>query len=390
MVHATRNFVYSESENSQYLNYFFLQSIYLTYTLTLNNYNQPFLPILNSDILTLSASSKREEDYFLKISNLNTDSGLILEELESMKTFSYDFSKSLVMGRQNKKDFFWSGRFTISNIVETYTRKYIKLQNIFADAGGFLKSIMLIFTFINNYFTNIFFFDKLLVDYYNNFRKSLKGNSKNDISNNNSIEFFKSFHTKLKFKPISKTFDIISSEKIFIQSFKSKVIKNKNSKNSPDQSNTKISNDFSHSHRYFNLKTKQENISKDLFELNIFPKTWKNAICFCKNKNKNNNINFENIFKSTLDIQNIFLNINRLKFLEKIILNETQRKFEKMTLYRVVLNKLLKKKNFIKASFKNSNYYDIKEQLKNAKNVELNLNKKLLEYEVKNFKLFEK
>ncbi len=159
---TTKNDCLPTEEIDKSLENFFVQFVYMDYYIDLSNYENPFNPMLKSDLLQSFSLSVRIDEYLYKINNLFTDSGWIMESTKFSKSYSYDSRTTFNIGKN--PEYMWNTKFTISNIVDVYNRKYIRLQTVFENVGGFLKTILLIFTFINNYFTGNYFIEELFTN----------------------------------------------------------------------------------------------------------------------------------------------------------------------------------------------------------------------------------
>jgi hypothetical protein len=159
-----------------------------------DNYTNPIKTILGSDILQGSAASARLDQYFFKTGEYTTDSGLILEDKKVDRTFRFDYKTSFSIA--SNPLFVFEVICSLGNLVENYSRSYVKVQSILASTGGFIKFILMMLTVLNTFYINKFVHEEIFLD----FQKSIdtipkKGdafnpdslfmkNSRNNFNNN--------------------------------------------------------------------------------------------------------------------------------------------------------------------------------------------------------------
>ena len=301
--------------------------------------------------------------------------------------------------------------------MDVYNRKYVRLQTVFANVGGFLKAIMVIFTFVNNYFTNNYFIDELFLKSHEKYKQTLnfkypgstwnisgKGNSgktslnkkKSDPSKMAPLEEKKENNNFTTYDANGVLNSPTTKEQLITTEgtrFKKKKI-NKKSTNT----NTGSSNSLSASPTATPLKANSSELNFD----DIRPIRMNDLLCPCLRNKRRIYINkFESIYKTTLYIINIFMDFKELNFINKLIFSKNQRNLEKLALHKSVIKKSLglkteklsqgemPKKNNIKDARKKSVMLtkDIFEDLvvnakteKNEKTNDLNFDEKLLMY----------
>jgi hypothetical protein len=139
-----------------------------------------------------------------KIINLVTDSGLLLDTHEERTSFQFKSSTAFSFGPN--PNYIFVVKLYISNIVETYTRRYLKLQTVLANVGGITKFFMIFLGLVNSYFANFSFKEKILLSSVSKLKKlNLNKTIPNQVSFSQSNDFLKAdnFLNKTKKSPIN-------------------------------------------------------------------------------------------------------------------------------------------------------------------------------------------
>jgi hypothetical protein len=367
-----------EAERNEYLDDWYVQVMYLSYSLSLTNYEKPILSVLNSDIIPLALGTLTNQEYFLKISTLNTDSGLILESMDTDYTFSYDYSirSNQVMPKENP--YVFNALFTISNVQEIFTRRYIKIQGILAVVGGFMKFLLSFVTFFNNYLIETYFCDDLIMT-------SLH---KTDISSKmgSEAENLKQHATSI-IRPLNVNPNLPSNVSYKVKnpklpSYASHKVENTISANSLQVHKSINSQKNMMMNDIETIKLKEEK------SLNNFkPLKFKNILFFCFYKNKKFiGEKIRNNFRKKLDVKNIFYYFHKINFLEKILITENQRKLEKIAIHKKIIHNLtvekcdksqIDEKGQINEK---NNYIYLLNELKNTNEDDSKINERILKY----------
>lgn len=132
------------------LSAFFVQFLYLDHYVNSLNYSVPIKPLLNSDMIQLAYSSSRYDFYTFNLISFYTDSGWIMEDSTYLNSFQFAGKSSIMYA--STPAYIQNIGISLTNMQDTYTREYIKLQTIFANTGGFIKFFMLFLSFINKFF----------------------------------------------------------------------------------------------------------------------------------------------------------------------------------------------------------------------------------------------
>jgi hypothetical protein len=182
------------------------------------NYETPITNyILNKYKLVNDGSHKLYELYLQKI-NVITDRGAVFEDHQTVSTYSYEYAELDTGPMGADKSLFDMNIYSSNNLVN-FKRKYIKIQNIFANIGGLMQALLISAKIMTYYFSKIHKNTKLV---------------------NNILEFENSYHEELTPHVILKRISIVNREKSKLEfsAYKDSYIafdnKNINIDNSPD------------------------------------------------------------------------------------------------------------------------------------------------------------
>jgi hypothetical protein len=84
-----------------------------------------------------------------------------MESTQITQGFSFESKNNFNVGKNSQ--YVWNVKIFISNIVDVFTRKYFRLKTVFANVGGFLKTILMLFMFISNFINSKYFIDDLFL-----------------------------------------------------------------------------------------------------------------------------------------------------------------------------------------------------------------------------------
>ena len=221
----------------------------------------------------------------ITINNLNfnpvviqTNDGLVFNTNKSINSYILDFNEKLTYERGDAT-LLSAWYFVISNLCETYTRTYPKVQEALANVGGALKAILMIAEIINYLFNQW----RIILDIQYECEKFGLEYSSFGLANKNNICLKK-------------------------QKFEFSIIRNKDNKNkkiNTNKSSSKIPlgpNNISN--KYF-IENKFKKINNYIDYVN---KNEKNGIINCNNTNSNINSNSTN--KESNNINNLYKKVN--------------------------------------------------------------------------------
>jgi hypothetical protein len=279
---------------------FFAQYVFLDYYSDLIDYENPLKAYWRSNLIQLSSSSFRTDEYTFRVMNVLTDEGLIMDSSRLLSSFQFD-SKSGITSNANNQNILVI-RNDISNINLFTGRKYMKIQLVIANTGGFIKFLTMLASFLLSYLNRYFYIETIYMNSLSFFNKlcidepstSLYQNSKIQMVqlpvNNNFLEFNSDFVGKNKSqKSFNKETEIIK-----------KTEKNEN---------------------LTQEKTKNFNFRKIIYKkINVC-----SPLCF-NNRSMSSIKKLDNCFKSEMDIFNLFLLFQNYKLIENIIFDENSKR----------------------------------------------------------------
>lgn len=203
-------------------------SIYTSYyNIKTINHTNPFTTVIYNDFFPVSKNTLTHAFIFLMHSEMNTDEGMIFQNMKTLSKFSIDRAKYNYYSDSESDNRFLKFQFELSNLKRITTRRYIKLQEVLAQIGGIMKFLMIIGSFINFLVSNILIKEYLVNLFYDletekpNLTVASTINLK-DISDN--IQINSCFPSKLYY-PLRNKIKLSKCEYILFCCFKSKNIK---------------------------------------------------------------------------------------------------------------------------------------------------------------------
>ncbi len=92
---------------------------------------------------------------------MSTDNGLIFNLVDTQNHLKVDEIKELYYNTSLEDDLFIRFIFRYSSNKTKMYRKYVKLQNVFVELGGFLKFLTFFSTIVNFSFSKLTFYEML-------------------------------------------------------------------------------------------------------------------------------------------------------------------------------------------------------------------------------------
>lgn len=118
------------------------------------NYNEPFNHFILCLYKNIRLSVSKVYDVFIKIQEVQTDRGIIFQQIESQITYSFDYSGSDENDLTEDKILMDINLYP-ANHQQIYKRAYIKVQSLLANLGGLAKALMIASYIISFYFSKI-------------------------------------------------------------------------------------------------------------------------------------------------------------------------------------------------------------------------------------------
>ena len=134
-----------------YLNGTFAAIEFTDISIDPTNYTEPDTAIIGEGYSTVSNKSYREMHVFLKSVKIKKDNGYVFSFFTEKNYIQLDFVKD--MNTITPKEEFCSITLKISNTVDVYTLRYVKLQTTIANIGGFIKVITVIGTILTFFYS---------------------------------------------------------------------------------------------------------------------------------------------------------------------------------------------------------------------------------------------
>ena len=284
----------SQSEINYYLNGTFMAIDFQDISIEPNNFSYPIIPKVGQFYTTLSKNYFKEIHLYFKKILIETDKGLIFNEIENKEYVQYDHNEDMLSFKSSGNGDFLEFSIKFADKITLFSRSYTKAQTVISNIGGFVKFIqttfwVLSYIFIENtvfqkIINKIFYFDekmfekKKLVNLKKARRKSVF-----DMNCNNSA-------TSKKILDINIKSNSIDNNKDKQQSF-----------HSDSNINLKKKSNEQNSIFFYTTLNKEENLNKgiginncnnyysDKNKINSFLKTSENSLFIAKCKQINLN-----------------------------------------------------------------------------------------------------
>ncbi len=314
-------------------------------TLDPTNYTNPDMVYIGDSYTTLSNKFFKEMHHYINIVNFETDKGSLITDIQKETFLRTDYIKEMTDLRKSEN--FLSYTVKLSTKIETYARSYTKIQNIAAEAGGFIKILSIICYHVSFYYNKAKFYQligearicenikTIRNKDCNNFLFGNHHNNSNNISKFDSSNEYSNREEKNENKKI-KTNNLISNNDSYRDNFNKSIKYLENS--FKDQTNNFINNsnqeNFSNDNRYLNKETsyKKNFIRNNSYQGTIPQKQSQNKLNlhFSKtqldenNKSEMNDFSFKNPFNNRYSkTQECSSEMTKIKGLKRIKLNFT-------------------------------------------------------------------
>jgi hypothetical protein len=173
-------------------NYIDMHVVCLDYFIDTKDYINPIKPTFFSSINIGSVKGSRTDEYVFKNTEVRTDEGWIMESIDTKYTNQYERSGSTFVN-WSPGDPIHFDIFTVDSLRDINHRKYLKLQDVLATSGGFLKICLLFFSFLNDYFQSHNLIENMYLQIIEKYCKRVNQslgdnenlNSQNNLQHNN-------------------------------------------------------------------------------------------------------------------------------------------------------------------------------------------------------------
>ena len=132
-----------------------------------SNYSFPILPTLQDIYTTISKQIYRDLMLYYEITEIKTDTGIFLENINSEKLLKFD--KKIETFYLRPEENYYDGdsiigiQIRLSDNIHVQHREYKKMQNVFATAGGYMQMLNVFFTLLS-IFPNKYIYDNIIMN----------------------------------------------------------------------------------------------------------------------------------------------------------------------------------------------------------------------------------
>lgn len=132
----------------------FYSFLYVDSLPTLDDYSSPIKQTLTNKFEMLMLQTAKRSVQYLKAVGANTDNGWLFSDISSEYIYSSDYiSTDFTLKSEWGQDVLYSHFIYLGRKREEYSRSYAKVQEIFAQIGGFLKFFDLLLGYFYSYFS---------------------------------------------------------------------------------------------------------------------------------------------------------------------------------------------------------------------------------------------
>ena len=132
-----------------------------------SNYSFPILPTLQDIYTTISKQIYRDLMLYYEITEIKTDTGIFLENINSERLLKFD--KKIETFYLRPEENYYDGdsiigiQIRLSDNIHVQNREYKKMQNVFATAGGYMQMLNVFFTLLS-IFPNKYIYDNIIMN----------------------------------------------------------------------------------------------------------------------------------------------------------------------------------------------------------------------------------
>ena len=164
----------SEEEIIKYTENTYLSLIYLSYSVNHFNVSNPIIEIYRSDGFSLSFDYLRRYFYYFSPSIYESDRGLFYSNIKYHKFFEFELIYPDIIDKKVNVDY-TKNNPSLTEVFITfycrekhYVRKYVTIQDVLGNIGGFLDIILKIFQYISVYLSKKAFICDIMNSVVNN------------------------------------------------------------------------------------------------------------------------------------------------------------------------------------------------------------------------------
>jgi hypothetical protein len=153
-----------------------MQMITLDHFIDPKDYENPIKPIFNVDLNAGDTRALRNDFITLKNTDVVSDEGWIMESLNTKRTVQVGNVYNSIIP-QDSTTVFLIG-ISMESLKDVNSRKYLKLQEVIASAGGFIKMILIIATFLVEYSNSKMVYESIYLKVLENIIMRMNNNDK--------------------------------------------------------------------------------------------------------------------------------------------------------------------------------------------------------------------
>ena len=164
----------SEEEINKYFHNSYLNLIYLSYSVNHYNVTYPIIEIYRNDGFSLSFNFLRRYFYYFSPSIYETDRGLFISKKKNHNFFEFEIIYPDIIDKKVNVDYTKNNPSLIEVFItfycreKHYVRKYVTIQDVLGNIGGFLDIILKIFQYVSVYLSKKAFICDIMNSVVNN------------------------------------------------------------------------------------------------------------------------------------------------------------------------------------------------------------------------------
>jgi hypothetical protein len=189
-----------------------MQLLYSTAFVTPKDFSNPIKYLYNAEQLLLDTKATRNDFYYFKNTEVVTDEGWIMESWGSQRTFQFNSFYNQITPSSTSNTILQID-IAMDNLKDVYSRKYLKLQDVLASAGGFVKMFVLVFSIAMEYINNKLIYQSIYLRLLEKQAGRTRNGEKRGPNISNINNQYSDVHIIKKIDFSSTSLDIISNNK---------------------------------------------------------------------------------------------------------------------------------------------------------------------------------
>jgi hypothetical protein len=149
------------TEIERLLNNTILLGQYMDYVILPTDYDKPVHKKIGNWFTSASMNYFKQVEVFIKQLVIQTDMGLVFTNIDEKEYLQVDEIKELFYLQPSSDDLFLRLIFRYSSTKTIYFRRYIKLQNVFIELGGFLKFLQVVVVVLSYLYSKLTVYEKI-------------------------------------------------------------------------------------------------------------------------------------------------------------------------------------------------------------------------------------